>query len=325
MSSERVLTLCGFYVLKQNETGVCLTLGKYSGTVSPGLGFAIPFVQQIRKTVSSLQTIDLPDQQIVLSGNISVTISGNLNFRVTSPERALLGVANYRYTMQQLALTTISDVLGTKSIEEVRSSKTRIADEIEKQVAKHATEWGIGSVDIRLTDARLDDNLQRAMMRETEAQKEASAIKIKAESDRFVATIFADAARTLATSPGAMTLRILQTLSDVSSDKTTIVIPIPIDLLNRAGGPGAPSELVPDAHRLQDAGAATLPGQGDAIPTATLKLRGDRTIAICPACQAKYDITEILGNLKYDERPDIPGQQARCRHCQAIFSIEQTA
>gem|GEM_PF-6629443 len=75
MSSERVLTLCGFYVLKQNETGVCLTLGKYSGTVSPGLGFAIPFIQQIRKTVSSLQTIDLPDQQIVLSGNISVTIS----------------------------------------------------------------------------------------------------------------------------------------------------------------------------------------------------------------------------------------------------------
>lgn len=324
MSSERVLTLCGFYVLKQNETGVCLTLGKYSGTVGPGLGFAMPFIQQIRKTVSSLQTIDLPDQQIVLSGNISVTISGNLNFRVASPERALLAVENYRYTMQQLALTTISDVLGTKSIEEVRSSKTRIADEIEKLVAKHATDWGIGSVDIRLTDARLDDNLQRAMMRETEAQKEASAIKIKAESDRFVATIFADAARTLATSPGAMTLRILQTLSDVSSDKTTIVIPIPIDLLSRTGGDSAATALVPDAGRAKETSDGVSSASMNELPIATLKLRGDRTIAICPECQAKYDITEILGNLKYDERPDIPGQQARCRQCQAVFSIAET-
>ncbi len=342
MSSERVITLCGLYVLKQNETGVCLTLGKFSATVSPGLGFAIPFIQQVRKTVSSLQTIDLPDQQIVLSGNISVTISGNLNFRVANPERALLAVADYRYTMQQLALTTISDVLGTKSIEEIRSSKTRIADEIEKLIAKHATEWGIGSVDIRLTDARLDDNLQRAMMRETEAQKEASAIKIKAESDRFVATIFADAARTLATSPGAMTLRILQTLSDVSSDKTTIVIPIPIDLLSRPSGDGASTALAPEvvtsdirhAKNTSDgvsfASIAELPvpiatpNSMDEFPIATLKLLGSRTTAICPKCQAKYDITEILGNLKYDQRPDIPGQQARCRQCQVIFSIPET-
>ena len=131
MASQMVIKVLGFYVLKQDETGVCLTLGKYSGSVGPGLGFAVPFFQQVRKTTSSLQTIDLPNQQIVLNGNISVTISGNLNFRVTNPERALLSVSNYHYTMQQLALTTISDVLGTKSIEEVRSSKTKIADEIE--------------------------------------------------------------------------------------------------------------------------------------------------------------------------------------------------
>ena len=319
MASQMVIKVLGFYVLKQDETGVCLTLGKYSGSVGPGLGFAVPFFQQVRKTTSSLQTIDLPNQQIVLNGNISVTISGNLNFRVTNPERALLSVSNYHYTMQQLALTTISDVLGTKSIEEVRSSKTKIADEIERQVAKLATEWGIGSVDIRLTDARLDENLQRAMMRETEAQKEASAIRIKAESDRVVASIFADAAKMLAASPGAMTLRILQTLSDVSSDKTTIVVPIPIELLNRHTAETSSTPASRPVEPIAEVATSNVPAM------ATLKLKGDRTVAVCPSCQMRYDSTEIVGNMKYDVSPDIPGQQARCRQCQTIFSLPQDA
>ncbi|MCZ6793211.1 MAG: SPFH domain-containing protein [Planctomycetota bacterium] len=167
-----------------------------------------------------------------------MTISGNLNFRVADPRRALLEVQDYRYSIQQLSLTTIADVLGTKTIEEVRTSKVEIGDEIEKIVAERATTWGLAEVDIRLTDARMDESLMRAMMRETEAHKEARAIQIKAESDREVAEIFAEAARALASSPGAMTLRVLQTLSDISNDKATVVIPIPVDMLSALGGNG---------------------------------------------------------------------------------------
>lgn len=323
MAGENVISVFGFYVLKQDETGVRLTLGKYSGTVGPGLGFVIPILQKVQKTKSSLQTIDLPEQQIVLSGNISVTISGNLNFRVVGPDRSLLGVANYRYSIQQLSLTTISDVLGTKTIEELRASKTKIANEIETIISRHASDWGLGDVDIRLTDARLDDNLQRAMMRETEAQKEANAIKIKAESDKYVARIFADAARTLAESPGAMTLRILQTLSDVSNDKTTILMPIPIDMLTafRAGAEPSFDQLDVDSV---SSPLGTDESTDHVFPVADLKLQGERTVAICPSCDAKYNVTDILGNMRYDGRPDVPGQQVQCKRCETLFTLPET-
>lgn len=231
MAGQRALSLLGFYVLQADEIGVKLSLGKFDRVAQPGLGWASPMLERVIKTKSSLQTIDLPDQQIVLSGNIAITISGNLNFRVAEPEKALLRVNDYSYTIQQFALTTISDVLSTKTIEEVRTAKISIAQEIEDIVADGASKWGLADVDIRLTDARLDDSLMRAMMRETEAEKEARASQIRADSDRRVAQAFSDAAKTLAESPGAMTLRILQSMSDLSNEKSTIVLPLPWDML----------------------------------------------------------------------------------------------
>jgi len=318
MAGQSIITAFGFFVLKQDEIGVRLTLGKYSGAVHPGLGFCIPILQQILKTRSSLQTVDLPDQQIVLSGNISVIISGNLNFRVVDASQALLDVTNYRYSVQQLALTTISDVLGTKTIEEVRSAKVRIADEIETIVSRTAVGWGLSDVDIRLTDARMDEGLQRAMMRETEARKEASAIKIKAESDKFVSRIFADAARTLAGSPGAMTLRVLQTLSDVSNDKTTVIVPIPVDMLAMLGG-GSPASAA-RAAALTDVEQEE---PDDPYPIAALKLIGRKTVAICPSCETKYNVTDVLGDMERDELPDITGQQVKCKRCGTTFTLPE--
>ncbi|HBN75178.1 MAG TPA: hypothetical protein DD473_05045 [Planctomycetaceae bacterium] len=318
MSASNVITVLGLYVIKQDEIGVRLTLGQFSGMVTPGLGFAIPFVQQIMKTKRSLQTIDLPEQQIVLNGNISVKISGNLNFRVADPEKALLEVSNYRYTMQQMALTTIADVLGTKTIEDVRNEKMKIAAEVETIIARNAADWGLRDVDIRLTDAQLDASLQRAMMRETEAQKEANSIKIKAESDRYVAQIFADAADTLGKSPGAMTLRVLQTLSDVSNDKTTVVIPVPIDMLTRHQ-PGHQSQTSSDSStsniNKQEVSTSSI------YPIAELRLSSGRTITHCPNCKAKYNVTDILGSDQYDLDPKTPGQQIRCKKCEVTFTL----
>jgi len=313
MSSSGVMTFFGFYVIRQDEIGVRLMLGQFSGIVRPGLGFAIPFLQQITKTRRSLQTIDLPEQQIVLNGNISVRISGNLNFRVDDPEKALLEVSNYRYTIQQLALTTIADVLGTKTIEEVRNEKIKIAQEIEAIVARNAKEWGLRDLDIRLTDAQLDHSLQRAMMRETEAQKEANAIKIKAESDKYVSQIFADAARTLGSSPGAMTLRVLQTLSDVSNDKTTVVMPIPIEMLT----------MLRNQHSEHGKPDSPRPVEEQSTPVGELRMSGGKAVARCPGCGARYDVSEIAGNPDYDVDPDAPGQQLRCRKCSAEFTLPQ--
>jgi len=319
MAGQGVITVFGLFVLRQDEVGVRLTLGRFSGVVKPGLGFNIPIIHKVTKTKSSLQTTDLPEQQIVLSGNISVIISGNLNFRVKAPDRALLEVNDYRYSIQQLALTTIADVLGSKTIEEVRGAKLRIAEEIEAIVSRTASSWGLTDVDIRLTDARMDEGLQRAMMRETEARKEASAIKIKAESDKYVASIFADAAESLARSPGAMTLRVLQTLSDVSNDKTTIVIPVPIDLLTRQSPSAAHvSPATSAASQSSDTTAVV-----SDVPMGEIRLRGDKTVAVCPSCNSKYDVTAILGESKVDVAPEIPGQQIKCKRCNQIFTLPE--
>lgn len=319
MAGQGVITVFGLFVLRQDEVGVRLTLGRFSGVVRPGLGFNVPIIHKVIKTKSSLQTTDLPEQQIVLSGNISVIISGNLNFRVKAPDRALLEVNNYRYSIQQLALTTIADVLGSKTIEEVRGAKLKIAEEIEAIVSRTASNWGLADVDIRLTDARMDEGLQRAMMRETEARKEANAIKIKAESDKYVASIFADAAESLARSPGAMTLRVLQTLSDVSNDKTTIVIPVPIDLLTRQSPSSADISSAVSATSQSSEPTAVVPD----VPMGEIRLRGDKTVAVCPACNSKYDVTAIIGESKVDAVPEIPGQQIQCKRCNQVFTLPE--
>lgn len=339
MSTQRVIKLFGFYTLRADEIGVKLSFGKYAGQVDPGPGFGIPIVDQILKTKSSLQTIDLPDQQIVLSGNIAITISGNLNFRVADPEKALLHVQNYGYTVQQFSLTTISDVLSTKTIEEVRGDKLAIADEIEAIVAGHAGDWGLTDVDIRLTDARMEESLMRAMMRETEAEKEARASQIRARGDQAVACAYAEAARTLASVPGAMTLRILQALGDMSNDKSTVVLPLPWDLLSDVASKLAPArvaEVEPVSEplkRVSDAGTSesvdspTATADVDsaagtpAIAYCKLEYQAHRTLAVCPACDAKYNVTDVLGDMRYDKREDVPGLQLQCKRCTTVFTL----
>ena len=339
MSGQRVLKMFGFYALQADEIGVRLNAGQYSGVANPGPGFALPIIQQVIKTKSSLQTIDLPEQQIVLSGNIAITISGNLNFRVTDPEKALLGVNDYRYTVQQFAMTTISDVLSTKSIEEVRTAKIAIAQEIEGIVAEKATAWGLSEVDIRLTDARLDDSLLRAMMRETEAEKEARASQIRAAADRDVARSYAEAAKILADSPGAMTLRILQSMTDLSNDKSTVVLPLPWEMLAGlaqsavpVGSHGqeplsSPLGVDVDAESAeQDASGPSDSEESETVrleqaPLCKLEYQAHRTLAICPDCGSKYNVTDVLGDMRYDKCADIPGVQIQCKRCLSIFTL----
>jgi regulator of protease activity HflC (stomatin/prohibitin superfamily) len=315
---RNVVTIFGLYTLAQDEVGVKLTFGKYSGSITPGFNFAIPGVQSVRKTKSSLMTLDLPDQQIVLNGNISVQISGSLNFRVVNPRKAILEVQNYAYSVRQLALTTISDVLGTKSIEDVRGNKGQVAKEIENIVSEMAQRWGIADVDIRLTDARFDEKLLMAMMRETEAEKEAAAIRIKANADVEVAESFVKAAKKLANVPGAMTLRVLQTLNDISNTKSTVVVPIPVDFMTTLKSfapqilkdPAGPGPISLDAV------------DTESYPEAPVFKEDGKQKSNCPHCGAKYNVSDILGLVGVDRDPNVPGQQVKCKLCKTVFTLK---
>ncbi len=239
-------------------------------------------------------------------------------------------VNDYRYTVQQFAMTTISDVLSAKSIEEVRTAKTAIAQEIEDIVAEKAAAWGLDEIDIRLTDARLDDSLLRAMMRETEAEKEARASQIRASADRDVAHSYAEAAKTLAESPGAMTLRILQSLTDLSNDKSTIVLPLPWELLGSIAQSSQPigpqQQTTPLEVDVDLEPPASEPDDGETskeqeAPLCKLEYQAHRTLAICPDCGSKYNVTDVLGDMRYDKRADIPGVQIQCKRCLSIFTL----
>jgi regulator of protease activity HflC (stomatin/prohibitin superfamily) len=300
--TKKVLTFFGLYTLNADECGVKLFLGSYTGNATAGLGFAIPFIQSVIKTKSSIQTIDLPNQKIVLEGNIAVKISGSVNFRVQDPKKAILEVNDYAYSLKQLALTTISEVLGSQTIESIRAKKKEIADEIEGIIHTTAKNWGLSNVDIRLTDAEMDDSLLRAMMRETEAEKESKAAEIKAGSDKVVAEIFADAARTLAESPGALTLRVLQSLTDMSNSKSTIVMPIPIEMF--PGLNKKVEQVKSNSHLI-----AEIYSEG-----------GDKKMN-CPYCGKKYNANNVVGNYKLDKDPSTPGIQLKCKQCGEVFTV----
>jgi regulator of protease activity HflC (stomatin/prohibitin superfamily) len=314
-----VISFFGFYTINQDETGVKLTLGNFSGHVRPGLGFMIPIIQTVLKTKASIQTIDLPDQKIVLNGNISVKISGSVNYKVSNSKRAILEVDNYEYSLKQLAMTTISDVLGTKTIEEVRGRKQQIAQEIEDIIATTSSKWGLTDVDIRLTDAEMDDSLLRAMMRETEAEKEANAILIKAKSDKAVAQTFAEAAEILSHSPGAMTLRILQTLSDMSNSKSTVVVPIPTDFLSAIGMGGGQMALAGVPQEVETAATEAPPS----LPSSVDPYKNEAGIykANCPYCSERYTVDKVVNNYKFDQDPNTPGIQLTCKKCFKLFTL----
>jgi regulator of protease activity HflC (stomatin/prohibitin superfamily) len=298
---SNVLSFFGFFTISQDETAVILTLGQFTKTQGPGLGFIIPIIQTVIKTKSSILTMDLPDQKIVLSGNIAVKISGSVNFKVANARRALLEVNDYEYSLKQLSLTTIADVLGTKTIEEIRSHKKSIADQIENIVAETASKWGLADVDIRLTDAEMDEKLLRAMMRETEAEKEANSIVIRASVDKQVAEILVQAARTLNQEPGALTLRVLQTLTDLSNDKATVVIPLPMDML---------THLNPHSKEPKTT-----------VKTAFIQQHSDSKKANCPSCGQLYKVDNVLVDPKFDIDPNSPGIQLQCKKCHDVFTL----
>lgn len=297
---QKVRALFGFYTLNADEVGVKLRFGKFAKQVNPGLGYK-GFGVSVIKTKSSLQTADLEEQQIVLQGNIAIRLSGNLNYKVADAQRALLTVNDYRYTIRRYALTTIAEVMSSKTIEELRTEKEKLTSEIEYQIKNKAEEWGLSEIDVRLTDAQLDQSLLRAMMRETEAEKESNAIKIKAEADRVVAQIFSEAAKTMESSPGAMTLRILQSLNDMSNNKSTIVVPIPIELLS-GGGNKKPIEEALNAK---------------------IQISEEKIIATCPYCKELYNVSSVINKKEMDENLEIPGLQIRCRECNKYFTLPE--
>jgi len=232
-----ILVLMSVRVVKQYERGVVLTLGKFTKTLEPGLNFVIPFIQQVYMVDTRITTIDIPKQEVMTKDNVPVYINAVVYMRVEDPVKAVLKIAEYKYAVAQYGQTALRDVIGNKSLDELLTNRQEVADEIKDLVDKETAEWGIDITAIKIQDITLPNNMKRAMARQAEAERERRGVIIKSEGEVIAAQNLVKAAKELTSSPGALHLRTLQTLSDISGDASTkFIFVIPIEVLEAIKG-----------------------------------------------------------------------------------------
>ncbi len=224
--------LSGIKVLNEYERGVVFRLGRIVEPKGPGIRFIIPGIDKMLKIGLRLITLDVPPQDVITKDNVSVKVNAVVYFRVVDPVKAVIQVENYLYATSQLAQTTLRSILGQVELDDLLSERDKLNLRIQEVLDKHTDPWGIkvSLVEIKFVD--LPQEMQRAMARQAEAERERRAKVINAEGEFQAAAKLSEASEILSQNPMSLQLRFLQTLVEVSSEKnSTIVFPIPIDLL----------------------------------------------------------------------------------------------
>jgi regulator of protease activity HflC (stomatin/prohibitin superfamily) len=219
-------------ILMEYERGVIFRLGRYARTGGPGLTLLIPFIEQMRRVDLRLVTMDVPPQDVITRDNVSVKVSAVVYFRVIKPEDAVINVEDYLYATSQLAQTTLRSILGQAEMDELLSARDKINEELQTILDRQTENWGIKVATVEVKHVDLPQEMQRAMARQAEAERERRAKVINAEGEFQAATRLAEAAQIISAHPQALQLRFLQTLSEVATENnSTILFPLPIDLL----------------------------------------------------------------------------------------------
>lgn len=230
-----ILLAFSIRIIQQYETGVVFQLGKYSRTLNPGLNFIIPILEYARVIDMRISTHDIPEQQVITKDNVPVSINGVVYFKVEDAQTAVIKVQNYTYAVSQYAQAALRDVVGGMTLDDLLAERQKIGDEIEEIIQKEAKAWGLQVTAIKLQDVNMPEDLKKIMSRQASAEREKRATITKAEGDKMAALNLADAAKTMAMSPGAMQLRTLQTIDGLGpSPSNTVVLAVPVDILELA-------------------------------------------------------------------------------------------
>ena len=219
-------------ILKEYERGVIFRLGRVIKTKGPGLIILIPVVDKMVKVSLRLVAMDVPPQDVITRDNVSVKVNAVIYFRVMDPTNATIEVENFLFATSQLAQTTLRSVCGQVELDELLAEREKINTELQAILDKHTDPWGIKVTTVEVKHIDLPQEMQRAMARQAEAERERRAKVINAEGEYQAANRLADAAGIIAKHPEALQLRYLQTLREISSESnSTTLFPIPIDLL----------------------------------------------------------------------------------------------
>ena len=219
-------------IVKEYERGVIFRLGRVTGAKGPGLFWLIPFIDQMRPVDLRVVTLDVPTQEAITKDNVTVKVNAVCYFRVLSPEDAVINVANYLLATQQIAQTTLRSVLGQSELDELLSERDQINQQLQQIIDEQTEPWGVKVSVVEVKDVELPQSMQRAMARQAEAEREKRAKIIHAEGELQASETLAEAAGVMSSQAGALQLRYLQTLTEISAEhNSTIVFPLPIELM----------------------------------------------------------------------------------------------
>ncbi|MBI2623415.1 MAG: slipin family protein [Candidatus Liptonbacteria bacterium] len=232
-----VLLIVSLKQVNQYERGLKFTMGRFTGLMDPGWRLVIPVFQSYQKVDMRVKAVDVPDQKAITRDNVSVTVNAVIYYRVQSAEKAILEVQDFYYAISQFAQTTMRNIVGEVTLDELLAHRDRLAERIREIVDKETDAWGLKVNNVELKDISLPENMERTIAKQAEAEREKRAVIINSEGELAAAHNMAEAAKILSSVDGALHLRTLQSINDISSDQSnTVVFTVPLEVMKAFTG-----------------------------------------------------------------------------------------
>ncbi|OIO08333.1 hypothetical protein COX68_01070 [Candidatus Falkowbacteria bacterium CG_4_10_14_0_2_um_filter_41_15] len=232
-----VFILASLKQINQYERGVKFTTGKFTGIMTPGWKILIPIFQTFQKVDMRIKAVDVPDQRAITKDNVPVTVNAVIYYKISDPAKAIIEVENFYYAISQYAQTTMRNIVGEVTLDELLSQRDKIADRIREIVDKETDDWGLKVNNVELKDVSLPESMERTIAKQAEAEREKRAVIINSEGEVAASENIAKAAGILSASTGALHLRTLQSINDLSSDQSnTVVFVTPVEVLKAFEG-----------------------------------------------------------------------------------------
>ena len=227
-----IVILRGIVQINEYERGIKFRFGKYANILKPGWKIILPIIESCKKVDIRTKVVDVPEQDAITKDNVSVRINAVIYYKIFDAAKAVLEVENFYYAVSQLAQTTMRNAVGSVSLDELLGEREKLSDSICKIIDDATDPWGIKVENVELKDITLPEDMKRVIAKVAEAEREKQAVITKAKGETEAAKNLAEAARTMATTPGALHLRTLSTINDVSSDQSnTLIFCVPIEMI----------------------------------------------------------------------------------------------
>ncbi len=231
------LILISIRQINQYQRGVKFMFGKFHKMMNPGWRIVWPIIQTYQKIDLRTKAVDVPDQNAITKDNVPVNVNAVIYYKVVAADKAILEIENFQYAIMQYAQTTMRNVVGEVTLDELLASRDRVANRIEELVEAVTASWGIDVSSVELKDVKLPENMERTIAKQAEAEREKRAVIITSEGELAASQNMASAAANLAAVPGALHLRTLQSINDISSDQSnTVVFTVPLEIMQAFAG-----------------------------------------------------------------------------------------